>query len=401
MAIHLTQPQMRRFLLGLQGLWPGRRWLGKQGAALAICAMQGLQIDPVNVLAPSADLVLWGRVDQYHPTHLDELLHQDRQFFAHGGWLAIYPMADLPLYRVDMQRRKHTSHYAELERSQPELLQRVLDEIERDGPRGSRKMAGNSVRAYRSGKDSGLALYYLWLTGRLMIAGRDGRDRVYDLAERIADPALLQPADPAHAQAALTLKAVRMAGLAGPRLIRASLQANGPSPVNLAQAQKRIDGWLADGTLLEVTVEGWPSPCYAHQQDEPALREVAAGQLPAAWQPLGATTLQQVTFLSPLDMVSARGRAKQLFGFEYTWEIYKKAETRQYGPYTMPILYGDRLVGRVDARLDRARATLIVNGRWLEADFAADGAFEYAWQAGLQALAGFLGAQSIINAANG
>ena len=90
--------------------------------------------------------------------------------------------------------------------------------------------------------------------------------------------------------------------------------------------------------------------------------------MPADWAPLETTTDEEATFLSPLDPVSARGRAKPLFGFDYVWEVYKPVEKRSFGYYTMPILWGDRLVGRFDPKLDRTTGTLVINGLWLEDD---------------------------------
>ena len=96
------------------------------------------------------------------------------------------------------------------------------------------------------------------------------------------------------------------------------------------------------------------------------LAELEAGRTPAAWSPLGRPRPTRATFLSPLDPVSARGRAKPLFGFDYVWEVYKPVEKRSFGYYTMPILWGDRLVARFDPKLDRATGTLVINGLWLE-----------------------------------
>ena len=94
---------------------------------------------------------------------------------------------------------------------------------------------------------------------------------------------------------------------------------------------------------------------------------------------------EEATFLSPLDPVSARGRAKPLFGFDYVWEVYKPVEKRQFGYYTMPILWGDRLVGRFDPKLDRATGTLVILGLWLEdAATAKDPAFVAALAAGMR-----------------
>lgn len=96
----------RRYLLGRQGLWPGRRWAGKEGAAEAVRALEAVQVDPMTVVARSHDLVLWSRVEGYDPAHLDELLYRDRAFFDYGGHLDIYPIEELPYWRLHMRRRR-------------------------------------------------------------------------------------------------------------------------------------------------------------------------------------------------------------------------------------------------------------------------------------------------------
>ena len=118
--------------------------------------------------------------------------------------------------------------------------------------------------------------------------------------------------------------------------------------------------------------------------------------MPAAWAPLETSTDEEATFLSPLDPVSARGRAKPLFGFDYVWEVYKPAEKRSFGYYTMPILWGDRLVGRFDPKLDRSTGTLVINGLWLEDDaLARNTAFGDALAAGMKRFIGLLDAKRL------
>ena len=118
--------------------------------------------------------------------------------------------------------------------------------------------------------------------------------------------------------------------------------------------------------------------------------------MPKAWAPLGPTTSDEATFLSPLDPVSARGRAKPLFGFDYVWEVYKPVSKRTFGYYTMPILWGDRLVGRFDPKLDRTTGTLVILGLWLEdAAIAKDAAFAEALAAGMRRFMALLGVSRI------
>ncbi len=108
---------------------------------------------------------------------------------------------------------------------------------------------------------------------------------------------------------------------------------------------------LADGEIVEVRVEGWKAVHYALGGDAEMLRDLSAGRVPQAWAPLETSTADEVVFLAPLDHVSARGRAKVLFGFDYVWEVYKPEPQRRFGYYTLPILWGERLVERFECGL--------------------------------------------------
>ena len=130
----------------------------------------------------------------------------------------------------------------------------------------------------------------------------------------------------------------------------------------------------------------------------PLLETVQRGDIPGDWQPLENSTREEITFLSPLEYVSARRRAMKLFDFDYIWEIYKPAQQRKYGPYTLPILYGDQLVARMDARLDRPNKTLVINGFWLETWFKPDEDFAAALALGLARFTTFLGAEYLDSA---
>lgn len=109
---------------------------------------------------------------------------------------------------------------------------------------------------------------------------------------------------------------------------------------------------------------------YALGSDAELLQALSTGSVPQAWTPLATTTTEEVVFLAPLDPVSARGRARVLFDFDYVWEVYKPEHQRRFGYYTLPILWGDRLVARFDSKLDRAQRapadTFVILGFWLE-----------------------------------
>ena len=129
--------------------------------------------------------------------------------------------------------------------------------------------------------------------------------------------------------------------------------------------------------------------------DQPYLSDLEAGRIPKSWKSLGPSTEEEVTFLAPLEMVSARGRAKQVFDFEYLWEVYKPVHQRRWGYYTLPILYGDDLVARLDPKLDRKTNTLHILGFWLEDDAPKDEAFATALGRGLARFAKLVGAQRV------
>jgi uncharacterized protein YcaQ len=153
---------------------------------------------------------------------------------------------------------------------------------------------------------------------------------------------------------------------------------------------------LADGDLIEVKVEGWKAIHYALGSDAQALRDLSAGRVPQAWTPLTTTTTEEVIFLAPLDHVSARGRAKVVFGFDYVWEVYKPEHQRRFGYYTLPILWGDRLVARFDSKLDRPTNTFVILGLWLEDEaLGNDEAFADALAGGLARFVTFLGASKL------
>jgi uncharacterized protein YcaQ len=166
--------------------------------------------------------------------------------------------------------------------------------------------------------------------------------------------------------------------------------------VPFSQAKQILAALLADGIIIEVQVEGWKTVHYALGSDAEVLRELNAGRVPQAWTPLETTTTEEAVFLAPLDPVSARGRAKVLFGFDYTWEVYKPEHQRKFGYYTLPILWGERLVARFDSKLDRATNTLVILGLWLEDEaLGKDEAFAQALACGFARFVTFLGASKL------
>jgi len=395
--IAISRHVARRYLLGWQGLWPGRRWRGKAGAAEALRTLGAVQMDPMTVVARSHDLVLWSRVDGYDPAHLDELLYRDRAFFDYGGHLDIYHMDELPYWRLHMRRRALDERQAVFAAEHGPLLDAVRAAVRARGPLGSRDLAGRArVPSYRGRKDTALALYHLWLTGELMTHSRQDFERRYDLRERIAPSALDYEATEATVERHVMTRGLAQRGLFSLRECASALAYRLHRPADRTAARAQLEEQLAGGHLLSIQVEGQKEGYYAPAAARSLLADLAADRVPQAWRPVESTTDEEATFLSPLDNLLDRARTRALFDFEYLWEVYKPAARRRWGAYTMPVLYGDRLVARIDPKLERQTGTLRINGFWPEdASLADDPAFAAALARGLSRFARFHAARTV------
>ena len=389
----------RRFILGKQGLWPGRRWRGVKGTEQAMRAMEYLQLDPLQIIARSHDITLYSRVLDYTPGMWEDVTYKKRKFFDWGGWLAARPMDELPHWRVVMRREREgdygDSRIRRIARDHAEAIVEMRAILRERGMVSNRyfEMATRTrTQSYRGRKDSALALYYLWRIGEVMTHHRENFERVYALTETVAPAHLIRESDESEADRFLIKKEVSFSGLSRLNRTSDSWQRGEPDRA----AKKMLGAMLAKGDIIEVKVEGWKAVHYALGSDAKTLRALSAGRIPKKWKPLGMTTTEEVVFLAPLDHVSARGRAKVLFGFEYVWEVYKPEHQRKFGYYTLPILWGDQLVARFDSKLDRATNTLVILGLWLEDKrLGKDEAFAEALARGYERFVMFLGANKM------
>lgn len=388
----------RRFVLGCQGLWPGRRAVGFDGTRQALRLAECVQIDPLNVVARSHDLVLHSRVIDYRPEHLDTLLYDKREFFDYGGWLCIRPMDELPYVRLAMEQVRHTDRWRNYESEHTKALAFVRAQLHNSGPLASRDLKGvGRPGTFRSSKDTSVALYYLWLTGEAMTYGRRNFERLYALRGDVAPAAYDYVASEAEAHDYHVGKASRWAGLADPQTWAARFK--GRRVVGKERAKLLAD-LVEAGVLTAVLVEGEKALHYLPTDRLSWLEAVEAGEVPTAWRPEGPDTTQEAVLLSPLDLVTRGPRS--VFEFETVFEVYKPAEKRRWGYYTMPILYGDELVARIDPKFERTTGTLVVNGLWLEDESSArDGAFVEALAGGIARLARQIGAEQVDVAAVG
>lgn len=390
----------RRFILGKQGLWPGRRWRGVKGTEQAMRAMEYLQLDPLQIVARTQDIKLHNRVLDYKPGNWESLAYQKRKFFDWGGWLAVRPMDELPHWRVVMRRertgeQKWTS-MPKLAREHAEAIAEMRTLLRERGTLRNRDFemeARARTQSYRGRKDSSVALYYLWITGEVMTHHRENFERVYALTEDVAPAHLIYESDEAEADRFLIKKEISFSGLSRPNRAIDSFLRSIPSGKAYQQISETM---LADGEIIEVRVEGWKPVHYALGSDAKLLHELSAGRVPKTWTPLETTTTEEVIFLGPFDQTVARGRAREMFDFNFVMEIYKPVHKRKFGYYTLPVLWGDRFVGRFDSKLDRTTNTFTILGFWLEdKTLAKNEAFAEALAQGFVRFVTFLGAEKL------
>jgi uncharacterized protein YcaQ len=305
-SIAATLPEARRIAVRAQGL------AGGETDVLSMVRRLGfLQMDPIATVAPPQHLVLFDRLGRFETAELDRLLWRERKLVEWDAF--IWPVEDLPLLRA-RQRRTRTNPMAPVRgflESQRSLRRYLLRELERSGPVPSRDLNADHLpksvpHPWWGARPVRMMLEVLAARGEIAVAGRSGRQRVWDLAERVYPPGETLPWR--DAERLITEKKRRSLGV-----------------------------WLERGQLR--THAGLP--------DEPVP--------------------DRVVFLSPFDrLIHDRARAEALFGFYYRLEMYVPRVKRQYGYYVLPILHGDRIAGRIDVVRADVPGGLQVNGVWWE-----------------------------------
>ncbi len=327
-----------------------------------------LQLDPTAAIAPSADLVAWTRLgDAYRPEQLTQALEQDRSLYEVRAY--VRPMADLGLHLAAMaawpfpdEDKRHVAvpgprAHGWLEQNDA-FRRDVLDLLRKSGPLMSREIPDTSVVPWESTGWTGnrnvtQMLEFLNARGEAAIAGRVGRQRLWDLAERVYPPVQAVPL--AEARRVLAVRRMRALGVARPEVLGAG------------------------GERYHEEVEG-----------EPAEVEGTSGSWVVDPTAIGQDFEGRTALLSPFDrLVHDRIRAQELFDFEYYLEMYKPADKRRWGYFALPVLHDDRLIGKVDAVADRKVSALRVHA--IHEDVRFTRAMTKAVHSELESLASWLG----------
>jgi uncharacterized protein len=400
----VTAAVARRFLVLRHLLAPPRSLPPGEASVMAVVDRLGsLQFDPLEVAGRNHDLVLHARVGGYARAHADALLYRRRLLFeAYNKGLSLLPTRELPWHRHTWDRHRR-AHEAETFRAHDSHVTELLERIRRDGPTSTAALERSEAIDWYWGPTtkSRAVLEALAEAGILGIARREGNRRYYDLAERLFPAGLLAERVPEREQLLhRLLSRYRGHGLLGATgqaeiflgLGRGTLLDGSPRPPRAELLAELVER----GELVPLAVDGIRGPRYAITGELPILaqagREVAEGGPPAG-EPPG------VAFLAPLDPLAwDRDLFRRLFAFDYVWEVYVPAAKRRWGYYVLPILFGDRLVGRIEPRIGRADGTIRVLRWWWEDGFDAVEAvgFPPALAAALIAYRDFGGARRVV-----
>ena len=354
----LTKAQARRIAVRAQML-DGRR---PTDLLEVVHRLTLLQIDPTAAIAPSADLVAWSRLSSaYEPARLKQALEQDRTLFELDAM--VRPMSDLGLYLADAADFPSYDKQRDWLRDNDRFRRDIRDLLGSSGPLSSRDIPDTCVVPWAStgwtnNRNVTQMLEFLVMRGEIAIAGRLGRERMFDLAERV------YPAD-----------------VAVPSVEEAKRRRNERRLASLGIARQKFRVMPME-------------PAYVGDAGEPGVVEGVKGEWRVDPAALGEDFEGRTALLSPFDrLVHDRVRAQELFDFEYTLEMYKPAAKRRWGYYALPILHDDRLVGKVDAAADRKASVLRVHA--IHEDVKFTRTLTKAVQAELDDLASWLGLSAI------
>ncbi|MBV0912181.1 winged helix-turn-helix domain-containing protein [Anianabacter salinae] len=343
-----------RHLLLRPGAGPG----SAQDLEGVLDALGFVQLDSVNTLARAHDLILWSRRGRYRPRALEALVARRRSAFEH--WThdaAVIPMQFYPMWRLKFARdeaRMRARWPAWQRNGWTDELDTVLRHISDNGPACSRDVGGDEAKGSSGWWDwhpSKTALEFLWRSGRLAVCHRQGFQKHYDLCERVIPPEYLNARVPdAEIIDWAMTQALERLGFATSGELAAFFAIVRPDEAKAWCAEA-----LADGRLIEIDIELADGALRRSFTTEAMLDSVAGLPAPSS----------RLRLLSPFDpALRDRARAERLFGFHYRIEIFVPEAQRKYGYYVFPVMQGDRIIGRLDAR--RSEGAIEVQAFWPE-----------------------------------
>jgi uncharacterized protein len=372
----ISVDRLRRYVVAHQGYATRRRNGGAREVLETVRRLSCVQLDSISTVERSHRIVLSSRAGNYPRATVSSLLREGKLFEYWAHEACLIPVEDWPLFRHRMRELHVHQWFGPIIDGDPDLAEHVLGQIRERGPLASRDFEGRGGGGMWNWKPAKRMLEALWTAGRLVIAGRDGFQRLYDLPERVIPQELLDRPAPDEAEwlRGLTLRAVRARGALTEFGIKEHFRLRG----GVARLRPHIEALIAEGQLRSLGVEDGGAPVLV-----PAGADLEA-------EPSGAV------LLSPFDnLLWDRDFARRVLGFDHLIEVYKPKPERVYGYYVLPFLRGDRIVGRADLKSDRKSGTLRVQAFHRETRVRRSAALDEALDRALARLARPLGLDTI------
>ncbi|AVK97495.1 winged helix-turn-helix domain-containing protein [Lysinibacillus sphaericus] len=361
--IHLTNRQARQFLLLKHGLLDDYKFSGKRGVLDFTRQAGCIQYDPIDVCGKNAELVLQSRIKEFTKGMLADLLYVERSLVDYPDKnLSIITVEDWPYFeRYREAARQHAKRYPEMEA----LTTLVRAHIQNHGALSSDdlKLDGDfswqSAIHWSSGNNpSRSVLEQMYSTGELIIHHKKGSRKYYDLAKKYIQPNLLTASEPLVDELAhykwRVLRRIGSVGLLWNRASDAWLNIWG---LKAAQRKEVFSQLLQEDRIVAITVDQMKDMLYCLAEDLPLIEVVLQNPEPK-WR---------CELIAPLDnFLWDRKLITALFNFDYTWEIYTPVSKRKFGYYVLPLVYGERFIGRAEIIAERKTGTLVVKNIWYE-----------------------------------
>ena len=365
--ITMTREQARRFILSKQGLLGQYRFAGKEGAYRYIRRAGCIQYDPVDVCGKNAELTLQSRVHGFTKKMLADLLYKDRLLVDYTDKeLSVWPSEDWPYFSSYRDRsRTHGAGFPGI----PELEKQAVAFIRENGPVSSDTLPIRGKVFWHSsmhwsGNWHGTSpaarsvLEQLYTDGVLLIHHKSGSRKYYDLADKYFSRDLLEADNPCPDEMSFIQWRIRR------RIGAVGLLWNRRSDAFLGiemtadQRDEAFEKLESDDVIRKTAVEGIRFPLYFLTEDLPLAEAVLADAVDRK---------PRLEFLAPLDpMLWDRKLIEAVWDYRYSWEIYTPAQKRKFGYYVLPMVYGEKMAGRIEAAADRKAETLVIKNIWYE-----------------------------------
>ena len=394
-SINLTPTEARRLAIAAQRLDAPRPQAGKEGVLELFRQLNCLQIDPIRAVERTQLLVLWSRMGAFDPSLLDDL-QEERQIIEAWAHCASFILTeDYPLFRRWIGRA-YTSSSAWTQRVRPwmkanaELQAHITERLRTGGPLPSTAFADLAVVPWQStgwtgGSTVSRMLDFLDRSGVVMSVGRRGNQKLWHLRDAwLPEWANQEPLAEEEVVRLSCQRSLKALGVANQKQINNHFIRN--MYPNLGE---RLTELVAEKVVLPAQIVGeqepWAGEWYVHRETLPLLESIRAGR----WEP-------RTVFLSPFDnLICDRERTEQFFDFHYRIEIYVPKAKRQHGYYVLPLLHGDRFIGRMDSRFDRKEGIYRIHALHSEQDAPIDAHSGSAVAESLLELAQYIGAARI------